>query len=102
VVHAGCPSYQKAHDQGLQPVPRYLDRLNGRDNPLVAHCHLGLGRLYRRTGDRPKATEHLATATAMYREMEMGFWLENAEAEMREYPRPQPTQDPSGGRALPH
>ena len=31
MVHAGCPSYQKAHDQGPQPVPRYLDRLNGRD-----------------------------------------------------------------------
>jgi hypothetical protein len=39
--------------------------------PLVAHCHLGLGKLYRRTGDRAKAEEHLTTATAMYREMDM-------------------------------
>jgi tetratricopeptide (TPR) repeat protein len=51
--------------------------------PLVAHCHLGLGKLYRRTGDRAKAAEHLATATAMYREMDMGFWLEQAEAKQR-------------------
>jgi tetratricopeptide (TPR) repeat protein len=46
--------------------------------PLVAHCHRGLGRLYRRTGGRRRADEHLATATAMYRGMDMRFWLENA------------------------
>jgi tetratricopeptide (TPR) repeat protein len=52
--------------------------------PLVAHCHLGLGKLYGRTGDRQQAQEHLTTATAMYREMGMRFWLEQAEAELRE------------------
>ena len=46
--------------------------------PLVAHCHLGLGKLYRRTGKREQAQEHLTTATTMYREMEMTFWLEQA------------------------
>jgi len=49
--------------------------------PLVAHCHLGLGKLYRRTGKREQAHEHFATATTMYREMEMQFWLEKAEDE---------------------
>ena len=49
--------------------------------PLVAHCHLGLGKLYRRTGKRDQAHEHLTTATTMYREMDMRFWLEKAEAE---------------------
>jgi tetratricopeptide (TPR) repeat protein len=52
-------------------------------HPLVAHCHLGLGKLYRRTGTREQAHEHLTTATTMYREMGMRFWLEQAEAEMR-------------------
>ncbi len=52
--------------------------------PEIAHCHRGLGRLYRRTGKRPQAQEHLTTATTMYREMDMPFWLEQAEAEMRE------------------
>jgi hypothetical protein len=33
----------------------------------------GLGKLYRRTGKRQEALEHLATATTMYREMEMRF-----------------------------
>ena len=49
--------------------------------PLVAHCHLGLGKLCRRTGNREQAHEHLATATTMYREMGMTCWLEKADAE---------------------
>ena len=36
---------------------------------LVAHCHLGLGKLYCRTDNREQAQEHLVTATTMYREM---------------------------------
>jgi tetratricopeptide (TPR) repeat protein len=52
--------------------------------PLVAHCHLGLGKLYRRTDKLEQAHEHLTTATTMYREMNMPFWLEKAETEMRE------------------
>src|SRR5262249_4284096 len=52
--------------------------------PLIAHCHLGLGKLYRRTGQQQEAQEHLATATTMYREMDMRFYLEQAEAELKE------------------
>jgi tetratricopeptide (TPR) repeat protein len=52
--------------------------------PLVAHCQFGLGKLYRRTGQRQEAQEHLTTATTMYREMDMRFYLEQAEAEMRD------------------
>ena len=52
--------------------------------PLIAHCHLGLGKLYRRTGKRDQAQEHLTTATTMYREMDMRFWLKQVEAEMKE------------------
>jgi tetratricopeptide (TPR) repeat protein len=55
--------------------------------PLVAHCHLGLGKLYDRTGDREKAAEHLTIAATMYREMDMGFWLEKAETELGPAPR---------------
>ncbi len=52
--------------------------------PLAAHCHFALGKLFSGTGDHAKAQEHLATAAGMYREMEMGFWLEKAEAALRE------------------
>ena len=41
-------------------------------------------KLYRRTGKQPEAQEDLVTATMMNREMDMRFWLEQAEAEMRE------------------
>jgi tetratricopeptide (TPR) repeat protein len=46
--------------------------------PLAAHCHLGLGKLYHQIGETEHARENLAIATTMYREMEMGFWLEQA------------------------
>jgi class 3 adenylate cyclase/tetratricopeptide (TPR) repeat protein len=52
--------------------------------PLVAQGHLGLGKLYGRTGQRRQSQAHFTTATTMYREMDMRFWLERAEAEMRE------------------
>jgi tetratricopeptide (TPR) repeat protein len=46
--------------------------------PLVGHCHLGLGTLCRRVGEPERAQKHLTTAATMYREMGMGFWLEQA------------------------
>jgi class 3 adenylate cyclase/tetratricopeptide (TPR) repeat protein len=52
--------------------------------PLVAHCHLGLGKLYHRTGKRQEAHKRLTIATTLYREMDMTYWLEQAEAEVRE------------------
>jgi tetratricopeptide (TPR) repeat protein len=52
--------------------------------PLVAHCHLGLGKMHHRVGNPGQAQEHLTTATAMYREMGMTYWLEQAEAVMRQ------------------
>jgi class 3 adenylate cyclase/tetratricopeptide (TPR) repeat protein len=51
--------------------------------PLIAHCHLGLGKLYRRIGKLREADEHLTTATMMYREMDMRFYLWQAEAELK-------------------
>jgi class 3 adenylate cyclase/tetratricopeptide (TPR) repeat protein len=52
--------------------------------PLVAHCYRGLGKLYRRTDNREPARAHLTTATAMYREMGMTYWLEKAAVEMQD------------------
>jgi class 3 adenylate cyclase/tetratricopeptide (TPR) repeat protein len=48
--------------------------------PLLAHCYLGLGMLYAKTGQRQQARAALATAIEMYRGMEMTFWLPQAEA----------------------
>jgi len=65
--------------QSLEQALALAEELGMR--PLVAHCHLGLGKLYRRTGKRELSREYLTTATTMYREMDMRFWLEQAEAE---------------------
>jgi class 3 adenylate cyclase/tetratricopeptide (TPR) repeat protein len=48
--------------------------------PLQAHCHHGLGRLYGQTGRGEQARAALATAIALYRDMDMTFWLPQAEA----------------------
>ncbi|HSB77896.1 MAG TPA: adenylate/guanylate cyclase domain-containing protein [Candidatus Methylomirabilis sp.] len=55
--------------------------------PLIARCHLGLGQLYQRGGRAEQAQTHLTAARTMFREMDMGFWLKRAQAEVK---------DPSG------
>ncbi len=43
--------------------------------PLLARCHLGLGRLYRRFGKASPAEHHLAKASCLFEAMGMTFWL---------------------------
>ena len=52
--------------------------------PLIAHCHLGLGKLHGRRGHRKQAQDDLTTAMAMYRKMGMTYWLEQAEGDLRQ------------------
>jgi tetratricopeptide (TPR) repeat protein len=47
--------------------------------PLQAHCHLGLGTLYARSGQRQQAQAELSAAIDLYRALEMPFWLPQAE-----------------------
>jgi len=63
--------------------------------PLVAHCHLGLGKLHRPTGTREQAQKHLTTATTMYREMDMQYWLKQTEVPRAELEGP--VRSPSTG-----
>ena len=48
--------------------------------PLQAHCQRGLGTLYVRQGQQEQARTALSTAIALYRAMDMRFWLPQAEA----------------------
>ena len=66
--HHYCEALRRAEDLGMRP--------------LVAHCHLGLGKMHRRDGKREWAQEQLTIATAMYRDMDMTYWLEQVTAEM--------------------
>jgi tetratricopeptide (TPR) repeat protein len=53
-----------------------------RMRPLVAHCQLGIGKIYRRTGRPKEARDLFTSASAMYDNMNMSFWATQAEAEM--------------------
>jgi tetratricopeptide (TPR) repeat protein len=88
-AHALCLAGEVASTRGAEDAEAYYrealalaTELGMR--PLVAHCHLGLGKLYRRTSKREEAREHLTTAATLYREMGMGFWLAQAEAAIAE------------------
>ena len=52
--------------------------------PLVAHCHCGLGSLYAKIGRWDTARGEVSAAIALYRAMEMTFWLLQAQAAMAE------------------
>ncbi len=77
-VHRDPPDAEAAERHYREALAR-AEELGMR--PLVAHCHLGLGKLYSRTGERANARQQLTTAATMYREMEMASWLARAEAE---------------------
>jgi tetratricopeptide (TPR) repeat protein len=47
--------------------------------PLVAHCHHDLGSLYAMLGRGEQARAELSAAIALYRAMDMTFWLPQAE-----------------------
>jgi hypothetical protein len=54
----------------------------------AARCHLGLGRLARRTGDAAGADKHLAEARALFEELGMTFWLERLHLDSIAVPGP--------------
>jgi len=56
--------------------------------PLQAHCHRGLGTLYAATGQREQARAELSAAIALYRTMEMTFWLPQTEAALAQVEGP--------------
>jgi tetratricopeptide (TPR) repeat protein len=55
--------------------------------PFQAHCHRGLGTLYTKVGQREQARAVLSTAIALYRSMDMTFWLPQAEAALAQVGR---------------
>jgi class 3 adenylate cyclase/tetratricopeptide (TPR) repeat protein len=72
-----------AKGDGPASLDRYREALALADafgmRPLVAHCHLGLGRHYRRVGDEAQSHEHLAAAAALLRQMQIQGSLRDVE-----------------------
>jgi tetratricopeptide (TPR) repeat protein len=88
-AHALCLAGDVASTGGAEDAPGYYREalaLAGELGmlPLTAHCHLGLGKIYRRTDKREQAQEQVCTAATMYRNMDMRFWREQADAELAE------------------
>jgi tetratricopeptide (TPR) repeat protein len=88
-AHALCLAGDVASARGAEDAEGYyrhalaLAEPRGM-RPLVAHCHLGLAKMHRHSGKREQAHEHLTIASAMYREMNMTYWADNATAEIRQ------------------
>jgi hypothetical protein len=52
--------------------------------PLMARCYVNLDQLNLRRGKMDEGRRHLTSATTMFREMDMPFWLARAEAALSE------------------
>jgi tetratricopeptide (TPR) repeat protein len=69
------PNLDRA-EEGYRKALALAEQLGMR--PLQAHCHLGLGRLYQRTGDR-EAAAAISAARDLFRAMDMTYWLRETE-----------------------
>ena len=71
-----------AAEQRFETARALADELGMR--PLIAHCHFGLGKLYGRSERQQPARDQFTAAATLYRQMDMRFWLEQAEAKLKE------------------
>jgi tetratricopeptide (TPR) repeat protein len=76
-AHQDPPAAEVAEDPYRQALV-LAEELGMR--PLVAHCHRSLGILYAKIGRPAQARLELSDAMALYRVMEMTFWLPRTEA----------------------
>jgi class 3 adenylate cyclase/tetratricopeptide (TPR) repeat protein len=68
-------------DQALQSYRQAKEEaIELRMRPLLAHCHMGLGEAYIKTGFNEEARSELLAAIELYRCMDMNFWLPKAES----------------------
>jgi tetratricopeptide (TPR) repeat protein len=76
-AYSDLPQVEPAEDYYRQAIA-LADDLGMR--PLLAHCRYGLGTLYIKTRRLEPARVELTITIALYRAMEMTFWLPQAEA----------------------
>jgi tetratricopeptide (TPR) repeat protein len=80
IVARRDPLDMERAETGYRQAIALAERLGLR--PLLARCQLGLGTLFRRSGDRPRAADCLTAAADMLREMDMRLWLARAATEL--------------------
>ena len=76
-AHRAPPEIELAEDDYRQALA-LAEALGMR--PLQAHGHRGLGTLYDKVGRQDQARTDLSMTIALYRAMDMTFWLPEAEA----------------------
>jgi class 3 adenylate cyclase/tetratricopeptide (TPR) repeat protein len=76
-VHLGREKAEEAHNAYGSAI-QIAEELGMR--PLIARSYLGLGRLFAQTGDRGRSEEVLTQAAALFKDMEMDFWLDQVHA----------------------
>jgi tetratricopeptide (TPR) repeat protein len=81
VVARRTPGDPSAADAAFRQASAFAEELSMR--PLLAHCHVSRARLERRAGRPASARTLVQAGIAAFRELEMPFWLERAEAEAR-------------------
>lgn len=74
------PASERAVEQATRALA-LADELELR--PLAAHCHLTLGQASTHEGKAESAKRHLGSAASLFREMHMGLWLSEAEADLQ-------------------
>ena len=78
-VLAGPPASEA--DEALMPYENARARADELGMlPLLARCHLALGRWHMRAGDVPRARTALSLAAGLTRGMDLGIWRAEAEA----------------------
>jgi len=80
-AHCADPNTEAAEARYYESI-RSASELGMR--PLIAHSYASLAKLYRGSGQRAESSAHFQTATTMYRDMGMTYWLEKAETETRQ------------------
>ena len=79
----GESTARQASPEGEPAVSHYRQALALAEalgmRPLQAHCYRGLGTLYAQTGQQEQARTALSAALALYRAMDMTFWLPQAQ-----------------------
>ncbi len=73
VLGEDTPPHEEAARRFLVEALALAERLGMR--PLMARCHLSLGRLERRLGETKTAAFHLDHAVGLFRALDMQFWL---------------------------
>jgi len=81
-IYSRAPADAEQEDHAYQQALTLAKELGMR--PLVAHCQFALAKLGRRRRKHEEARTHLTNSIALYTEMDMQFWLEQSQAEMRE------------------